>query len=175
MDGGQSAIGQERNGDDGFTLIELMLVVWIIAILIGIAIPAFLGSRRRAEDVASKSNLRNALGSAQTIFTDHEAYLATGPMVTSLGADEPGLTFQDDATPSTADKQMSLAISASTGGGTLDTIVLATKSGSGTCWYYRHVAAPGLPSSGTFYAAGANGTACQASNAPAAAASWTAL
>src|SRR5689334_6591975 len=101
MDGGQSAIGQERNGDDGFTLIEVMVVVWIIAILIGIAIPAFLGSRRRAEDVASKSNLRNALGSAQTIFTDHEAFLATGPMVTSLGADEPGLTFQDDATPST--------------------------------------------------------------------------
>ena len=66
---------EDRQG--GFTLIELMVVVMIIAILVGIAIPAFLGARKRAQDTASKSNLRNALGTAQTIFTDNQAYLAT--------------------------------------------------------------------------------------------------
>ena len=52
---------ERENGERGFTLIELMVVVMIIAILVGIAIPAFLGARKRAQDTAAKSNLRNAL------------------------------------------------------------------------------------------------------------------
>ena len=37
-----------RNDEDGFTLIELMVVVLIIGILLAIAIPTFLGARNRA-------------------------------------------------------------------------------------------------------------------------------
>ena len=171
----RTATRRDENSEGGFTLIELMVVVWIVAILVGIAIPAFLAARRRAQDTASKSDLRYVLGTAQTIFTDNQAYLATAAMVTSLGTEEPSLTFQNDTTPSTAAKQMSLATSASTAGGTLDTITLASKSGSGTCWYYRHVATGGLASSGTYSASTVSGTACQASNAPATAASWSAM
>lgn len=155
-----------RNGDNregGFTLIELMVVVMIIAILVGIAIPAFLGARRRAQDTASKSNLRNALGTAQTIFSDTQAYLATADMVTQLGTDEPNLTFQDAATPSTTAKMISIDVSAATASGVLDEIVLASESGSGTCYYYRHVATGGLATSGTYI--GSDSGACQASNA----------
>ena len=60
--------------DRGFTLIELMVVVLIIAILLAIAIPTFLGLRRRAQDRAAQSDLRNGLTAAKAIYTDDESY-----------------------------------------------------------------------------------------------------
>jgi type IV pilus assembly protein PilA len=86
---------RRRNGDEGFTLIELMVVVLIIAILIAIAIPTFLGARDRAQDRAAQSSLRNALTAAKTIYTDAEDY--TQANVTSLTAVEPSLSFSTTA------------------------------------------------------------------------------
>jgi type IV pilus assembly protein PilA len=65
-----------RRGDDeqGFTLIELMVVVLIIAILIAIAIPTFLGARARAQDAAAKSDLRNGLTAEKTTYVDTQGY-----------------------------------------------------------------------------------------------------
>ena len=63
-----------RRGDEGFTLIELMVVVLIIAILIGIAIPTFLGLRTRAEDRAAQATLRDGLTAAKAFFTDDDSY-----------------------------------------------------------------------------------------------------
>ena len=58
----------------GFTLIELMVVVMIIAILIGIAVPVFLGLQRRAQDRAAESSLRDAFTAARTFHTDEDSY-----------------------------------------------------------------------------------------------------
>jgi len=58
-------------GDEGFTLIELMVVVLIIAILIAIAIPTFLGAQNRARDRGTQSDLRNALTAAKVAATDN--------------------------------------------------------------------------------------------------------
>src|SRR5438093_1130485 len=89
----------ERREDEGFTLIELMVVVLIIAILIAIAIPTFLGARKRAQDRAAQSNLRNALTAAKTLFTDNESYLKADVSLdaTSLPQSEPSLSFHDHA------------------------------------------------------------------------------
>src|SRR5213596_3235492 len=76
--------------DEGFTLIELMVVDLIIAILIAIAIPTFLGARARAQDRAAQSNLRNALTAEKTFYTDKQAYSAT---TTDLSAIEPSLSY----------------------------------------------------------------------------------
>lgn len=59
---------------EGFTLIELMVVVLIIAILIAIAIPTFLGARERAQDRAAQSSLRNALTAENVYYTDAQFY-----------------------------------------------------------------------------------------------------
>ena len=63
-----------RRHDDGFSLVEIMVVVLIIAILIAIAIPTFLAARTRANDRAMQSMLRTALVAEKTYFTDNQVY-----------------------------------------------------------------------------------------------------
>jgi type IV pilus assembly protein PilA len=161
------AARQGENREGGFTLIELMVVVMIIAILVGIAIPAFLGARKRAQDTASKSNLRNGLGTAQTIFTDNQAYLASAVMLTNLGTEEPSLAFKGNAVASTTAKEISVKTATATGGNGLDELMLASQSGSGKCFFLRHVATAGLAGLSGSYMATISGGTCKADSTPA--------
>jgi type IV pilus assembly protein PilA len=71
--------------DEGFTLIELMVVVLIIAILLAIAIPTFLGARNAANARSAQSNLRNALTAEQTYWTNNQSW-DTAPSTTTTGS-----------------------------------------------------------------------------------------
>ena len=77
--------------DSGFTLIELMVVVLVIAILLAIAVPTFLGARERSQDRAAQSSLRNALTAAKVLFVDSGDY--SGVTKAALDGVEPALTF----------------------------------------------------------------------------------
>lgn len=134
------AARQEQDKQGGFTLIELMVVVMIIAILIGIAIPAFLGARGRAQDAAAKSNIRNALSSATAVFSDNQAYFDTAAMVTALTSEEPSLSFVPDSTDSLAEKTISVRVAQTAS--TNDKIYLAVLSKSNNCFFIRHVNTP---------------------------------
>jgi len=71
-----------------------MVVVLIIAILIAIAIPTFLGLRERAQDRAAQSNLRNAMTAAKAYFTDGETYVGFSAEAAAI---EPSLTWNTAA------------------------------------------------------------------------------
>jgi len=92
----------EGSAESGFTLIELMVVLLILAILLAIAIPTFLGVTGSANDRSAQSNLNTTLTNAKTIYEQqNQAYplystvapaVATAePLADQIKANEPSL------------------------------------------------------------------------------------
>jgi type IV pilus assembly protein PilA len=138
------SLKSRRDAEEGFTLIELMVVVLIIAILIAIAIPTFLGARSRAQDRAAQSDLRNGLTAEKTFYTDNETY--TGD-TTVLQGIEPSLQW-NAAKPRVSVMGPADAVNLADA----SVICLSATSKSGTVFSLADVAIG--PQAGTYYAAG---------------------
>lgn len=67
-------IRNKKQGQKGFTLIELMIVIAIIGILAAIAIPNFISYRKRSYDSAAQSDLKNFMTAQEAYFVDYEKY-----------------------------------------------------------------------------------------------------
>ena len=136
----------DKDRDEGFTLIELMVVVLLIAILLAIAIPTFLGAQTKAKDRGAQSSARMALTTAKTIYADEGSY--AGVTIAKLAAIEPGLKW---AATSTTSKTVSVAVTATE-------FYAVVKSDTGQCYYVRDSVNPDTaiaPGPGTSYKKGA--------------------
>ncbi|MGA3171423.1 MAG: prepilin-type N-terminal cleavage/methylation domain-containing protein [Chthoniobacteraceae bacterium] len=103
---------QSKRG--GFTLVEIMIVVAIIALLAAIAVPNFLRARKRSqatrilEDLMQldHANDQYAIDNGKTSgaaanFSDLAAYIKTGTILYETGADIFGDTYGPFAVDST--------------------------------------------------------------------------
>jgi prepilin-type N-terminal cleavage/methylation domain-containing protein len=68
--------------EQGFTLIELMIVVVLLGIVTMIAVPSYLGLKNRAVDAGNKANVRSIIAPIASYYADHQAY--TGMTLATL-------------------------------------------------------------------------------------------
>jgi type IV pilus assembly protein PilA len=125
-------IAEARKNDEGFTLIELAVVILIIGILLLLAIPSFLGVRKRAQDKAAQSALKVMLTNAKANYGDAGDY--SGSTAASLAGTEPGYSMLGSASASTGPKIISIGVSNQTPG-TNNVWAAASLSQSNKCFY----------------------------------------
>lgn len=149
-----------QRDERGFTLVELMVVVLIMAILLAIAVPTYLGARTNAENRATQASLTNALGTAQSYWNSHQSY--SGLSNAGMAAREPNLNF---ASPSSGGNTIAFSV-----GSQGYSVSLAAMSSSGTCWYIADVedtssawiGTAGIPHPRTYYGSTPSTSSCVA-------------
>lgn len=79
----------------GFSLVELLVVVIIIGVLAGIAIPAFLSQQQRGWQAQLTSDVRNAILDVEAEFVNNGGEYPTPAEFGALGAatSDPAISF----------------------------------------------------------------------------------
>jgi type IV pilus assembly protein PilA len=75
--------------EQGFSLIEVLVVILVIGILAAIALPMFLSQRQKGQDAEAKSNARNMVTALESCYASDRSYAScdTSQDVEELGID----------------------------------------------------------------------------------------
>jgi prepilin-type N-terminal cleavage/methylation domain-containing protein len=66
-----SAVNRRLGLDEGFTLVELLVVIIVLAILLAIAVPSYLSFKDRANKTAAAANIRELVPSVESYNADN--------------------------------------------------------------------------------------------------------
>lgn len=80
----------KKEGQKGFTLIELMIVMAIIGVLVAIAIPQFMMYKKKGYVASINSDCKNAYTAAIAYNVDHAGIIATTSDLTVGGYAQTG-------------------------------------------------------------------------------------
>lgn len=139
---------KERRQDDGFSLVELMVVILIIAILLSIAVISLLGAQRRSHDRAAQSEVRNAHTVQQIFRASDDDFTQDEVALTRIDASVDYQTGGEDEeivdTPPPSQVGGIVYVDVYEQGGDV-VLTVAAKSRTGKCFWLRTVENRGLP------------------------------
>lgn len=132
----KSASNAKSKGSAGFTLIELLIVIAVIMVIAGIAIPNFIRSKMRANEAGAVANLRTISTASVVYNTTYGAGFA--PSLPALGG--------NPATPSSAQAGLIDAVlSAGVKSGYIFTYTVVATDAAGNAQAYGVTADPITP------------------------------
>jgi len=148
-----------------------MVVLLIIAILLAIAIPTFLGVTSSANDRAAQSNLTNAFTEASAAYqNNNQSYAVTAPATeaTWLATSAPEFTWT--TSNSTAQNVVSVALADASADNGQALVLAVLSKPTNTCWVILNIQQTesanvfGIETPGTYYGSFTNaGANCEAS------------
>jgi type IV pilus assembly protein PilA len=115
----RTALRRLRDEEDGFTLIELMVVVMILAILLVMGLPTFLGVRGRFQDRAAQSDLRNVVLAARILYTDNATFATANDSSSGLVTIVENMCYVPTAQASISTNPVAPACTSGTGKGSV--------------------------------------------------------
>lgn len=122
-----------ERADDGFTIVEMVVSMTVLAVLVGVAVPTFTTASSHASESRASTNLRTASKAAWVYVVQHpEGFAADKAAVGELSGIEPALEWRRGKAPSKNEQSISIAEDADG-----VELALAVRSGDSACVYLR--------------------------------------
>jgi type IV pilus assembly protein PilA len=110
-------LGRRPGAEGGFTLVEILVVMLVLALLAAIAIPAFLNQSDKARDSSAKTAARTAETAAEILATNNDGKYsgAGGVTVANLRGQEETLNAANLSVSGVTDDEYKVTVTSITG------------------------------------------------------------